>query len=285
MAQGTYKPTLKYHYTDSDYLNYEKIGNGTETLIFLHGFGASLHSWDDIKDLFPQEKYTLYLIDLKGFGYSSKPHDNQYQILDHSRILIKMLEDLSLSNVVFIGHSYGGAVTLLSVLELMKLGKDSIVKKLILIDAAAFPEKIPFFVQFLRNPFIRFFTLHVAPPKYRAVFTLEKLFYDKQKVDANKINRYAHFFKQKSFDYTIVQMAEQIIPDNYQDYVDSYKKISKPSLILWGKNDPIFPLHTAQKLQSLIRGSVLHVIDKCGHIPQEECPDQTYELILNFLND
>src|SRR5690242_2244194 len=64
-----------FHYSEVVTINYEKHGAGPRSLIFVHGFGASLETW---RDLVPylSSTYTLYLLDLKGFGLSSKPNDN-----------------------------------------------------------------------------------------------------------------------------------------------------------------------------------------------------------------
>lgn len=284
MTKEIYRPSLKFFYDSANYINYEKIGTGIDTLIFLHGFGASLHSWDDTRDLFDTKKYTLYLLDLKGFGYSSKPHDERYQITDQSKIITAFLNHLFIKNVTLIGHSYGGSVALVSLIDLMKVKKDSAIKNIILIDAPATPNKIPFFVHSLRNSFTNYLSLNIIGPTYRARFILNSLFYNKNKVTENKISRYAFFFKEKSFNYSITKMAEQIIPTNLNEYLKAYHEITKPCLIIWGGNDPIFPAQQAYELQTLIRSSSLKIIEHCGHIPQEEFPQKTFELIQDFLN-
>ena len=61
-------PQLRFEYAPGVSINYEKLGDGPASAIFLHGFGASLDSWNDIKPLLPREGFTHWFIDLKGFG-------------------------------------------------------------------------------------------------------------------------------------------------------------------------------------------------------------------------
>ncbi|MHB8931654.1 MAG: alpha/beta fold hydrolase, partial [Melioribacteraceae bacterium] len=110
---------LSYAYSNEIHINYEKLGYGDKKVVFLHGFGTSLHTWDDVKELFPVDEFTLYLIDLKGFGNSSKPEDDKYTIEDQAKIVKQFVEDINTDSLYLIGHSYGGAVALLTQISLL----------------------------------------------------------------------------------------------------------------------------------------------------------------------
>jgi len=60
-------------------------------------------------------------------------------------------------------------------------------------------------------------------------------------------------------------------------------KISAPTLILWGAQDELIPVAAGHKMNSLIKGSRLVVIEKCGHVPQEEMPAQVVTEITGFI--
>lgn len=71
----------KFYYSQNDYLNYLEIGKGPVHVLFLHGFGASLHTWSDILPYFEGDTFTVTLIDLKGFGLSSKAMDSDFSMV------------------------------------------------------------------------------------------------------------------------------------------------------------------------------------------------------------
>ena len=57
-----------------------------------------------------------------------------------------------------------------------------------------------------------------------------------------------------------------------------YKTICVPTLILWGRQDKIIPLEIGERLRQDIPNSRLEIIDKAGHIPQEEVPGTSYSV-------
>ena len=67
--KGTgFKPAGRFYYSEKDFLNYETAGGGPVPVIFLHGFGASLHVWDGVVRYMPKDRFTIYLLDLKILG-------------------------------------------------------------------------------------------------------------------------------------------------------------------------------------------------------------------------
>jgi pimeloyl-ACP methyl ester carboxylesterase len=57
-----------------------------------------------------------------------------------------------------------------------------------------------------------------------------------------------------------------------------------PVLLLWGADDPLFPLETARRAHRLIPGSGLAVIKGAGHTPQAERPDEFNQVVQRFLD-
>ena len=70
----------------------------------------------------------------------------------------------------------------------------------------------------------------------------------------------------------------------YTDEVQPlYTRISRPVLILWGREDTWIPLERGEVLHAMIPGSSLHVIPGAGHLVIEEQSDQLIEIIRPFL--
>jgi pimeloyl-ACP methyl ester carboxylesterase len=59
-------------------------------------------------------------------------------------------------------------------------------------------------------------------------------------------------------------------------------QITTPTLVLWGRSDPIYPASHGPRLAREIRGAGLEVLD-AGHSPQEECPREVSRIISEFL--
>ena len=65
---------------------------------------------------------------------------------------------------------------------------------------------------------------------------------------------------------------------------DDAEKISAPTLILWGKHDVLLPPADGELLNRVIPNSRLIVLQKSGHIPQIEQPDEFNQALHAFLS-
>lgn len=154
---------------------------------------------------------------------------------------------------------------------------------LILIDAAAYKTELPFFINNLRIPLLSNLLLAVTNTEFQARYTLEKIYYDKNKVTGEKVARYAYFMSLEGHDNAMIQTAKQIIPNDFQVYVNQYGALKIPVLILWGRQDTAIPLESGKKLSAQIPGASLSIIEKSGHNPQEEQPEKTADEINLFI--
>lgn len=66
---------------------------------------------------------------------------------------------------------------------------------------------------------------------------------------------------------------------------DELGKIHHPVLLVWGKNDVITPPEVAETFKEKLPNATLRWIDKCGHAPMMERPDQFVQILREFLYD
>ncbi|OIR03584.1 2-hydroxy-6-oxononadienedioate/2-hydroxy-6-oxononatrienedioate hydrolase [mine drainage metagenome] len=251
------------------------------TLALVHGFGTSLESWYDIYPVLAAE-FSVVRLDLKGSGFSAKPIDTRYSISDQAAILIKFLEQLRLKRVVLVGHSLGGAVSLLTYMGQLSEKSGPEIVALILIDSAGFSQKLPFFVSTLRNPITRLAS-HFLSPESRVKLVLEYEMAVKSQITPERVERYAHFLRLPGTEFALTQTAKYIVPENAEAIASRFSEITVPTLIIWGENDPVIPLESAYRFRTLIKNSKLVILPNTGHIPHEERPQRVLELIRNFI--
>ncbi len=276
-----YGPDQQYHYCGTEFLNYRSIGSGERTVVFLHGFGASSHCWDDIIPLIDTAGTRLILFDLIGAGFSSKPKEGDYTMRANAAVIASFIRENGLRDCVIAGHSFGGGVALHAALQLLDDAKHR-PAALMLLDAAAYPTAMPFFVAALRIPLLSDVLLALAPPRFQARYTLRRLYFDKAKVTPKKVGRYAFFMALKENAAALKETARQISPQDWQD-IGRYREIPFPVLVLWGRQDTILPVEIAQRLAADIPGSRLVVVEDSGHNVQEEQPDKVARSINGFI--
>ncbi len=78
----------------------------------------------------------------------------------------------------------------------------------------------------------------------------------------------------------IIALAKSAIRNNLGEELN---QIKQPTLLVWGNNDTITPPFVAREFNKLIPNSELHFIDKCGHAPMMEVPDEFNAILHKFL--
>ena len=272
-----YKASLTFKYDSKNFINYEKLGKGKTALVLLHGFGSSIRNWDDVVAKLAEKgvldkQFTIYALDLKGAGFSSKPRDDHYSIKDNAEIVTAFLHKLNIQHPVIVGHSLGGGTALYTTVH-MSPDSPHYPSRLILIDSACYPTEYPFFVKFLRIPIFNSLLLNGLPDKFRAEKTLERVVADKSIITPELIYRYSYAYKMKNYDYVLIQTAKQITPENIDRLISGYKNIKCPTTILWGKQDSVLLPSLGEALNKDIPNSELFIYDNYAHALPEEAPE------------
>ena len=219
--------------------------------------------------------FTVYYYDLIGYGQSDKsPGDVslgvQNQVLDH------LLGHWGLENPAIIGHDFGGTTVLRT--HLLN-GREF--SRIVLIDPVAVsPWGSPFFrhvrkheAAFAGVPDYIHEAIVRAYIKTAAFKPIEDSLLDQIVLPWIEPGGKAAFYRQ-------ISQANS----GYTDEVQSlYGQITKPVLILWGREDTWIPMEKGEALHNMIPGSVLHSIADAGHLVIEEKPDLLIEKILPFL--
>jgi pimeloyl-ACP methyl ester carboxylesterase len=261
-------------------INYYEAGQGPP-VILLHGFGACTYTWRFLAPVLAQD-HRVFAIDLKGFGLSDKPADGKYAVSDQADMVAAFIRRRDLSDLALVGHSMGGAVALMTYLKVRQEAPARI-KKLVLIDSAGYPQKMPWFIRFAQIPIINAIGGRLLPPRFVTYLVLRKCYYNKDKITEEQIDTYAYYGSLPGAREAVTATAQQIMPVDLDVLIAQYKTISVPVLIIWGAKDEVVPLSVGKKFKRDIPESRLVIIPKCGHIPPEEQPQATQQAIVSFL--
>ena len=258
----------------------EIYGSGNP-ILFIHGLGGSSYSWRDMKDPF-KENYQVILIDLLGEGKSPKPKNGNYSIIQQGELIYQFIVEKNLRNLTLVGNSYGGAVSLLLSMRLVK-ERPSRLSKLVLIDSGGYPDHLPDYLKLLQDPVLGWLAVHLIPPKLQIYIVLHKSYYDPCKITLKQVSTYAKPIKERGGRHALLELAKQAIPSDICGYIDNYPTIKVPTLILWGDDDQVLPELIGCRLKQAIPYSTMEMINKAGHIPQEEQPKQVICHLKKFL--
>ncbi len=261
-------------------LHQKQYGDG-DPILCVHGLGANIFTWRHFISPFSQRN-KLILVDLKGFGSSPKPRTPHYSIEEHADDIYRIILRDNLKDLTLIGNSLGGAISLLVALRLCEQEPRRL-SKLVLIDAGAYKEYLPGYLKLMRS-FLGALVVYLAPSKLAVKFVLGASYYDKNKITKEQIKVYADAIANMEDRYALLQTSRQCIPRNSDEIVAKLKMISVPTLILWGRQDAVIPLKVGELLDQDLPSSRLEIFEECGHIPQEEKPEETIASISRFMN-
>lgn len=262
---------LNYHYT-------EYPGEG-QVVFMLHGFGSSTYSWERTAPLLQQRGYRVYALDMKGFGWSDKPKGADYSALALVACVNDWMSAMGLKDVVFVGNSLGGAIAvLMSILHPDKVGS------MVLVDAAGYPMDFPLIVKVARIPTAGFFT-HLFFGRWLVKWNLKEVVFDNDSVTREQIDAYYDRLRTSNGLGAMVALCRSVDLSAFEKYEDRANELKVPILIIWGEEDKWVPLEIGHRYDKELPNSRLVVIPECGHIPQEEKPGVTADLIAGFIQE
>ena len=276
-----WNPTLELKLVgiDEGTISYAVTGKGPP-LLLLHGFGGEIWMWEkQVAAL--SKRYSLYIPDLLGYGYSDRPKVDYTPSLFLGMVR-QFMDRLGVSSASLIGNSMGGGIA-----WAFALTHPERVDKLVLIDSIP-PQVVPA----VRNRLLRWFLAirHVPLLAYLAIalrtrrmmrVALTQIVYNDRLITDMVVERQYRISRLAG---TARVMASTICyADEVARYADVLEALFKPTLIIWGEQDEVFPVAVGKQLHASIRDSELVVITGSGHMPMWEKPDETNRAILEFL--
>jgi pimeloyl-ACP methyl ester carboxylesterase len=244
-----------YQTINNQNIYYQKIGRGKD-LILLHGWGQDVSTWWGITDLL-KEDFTLWLLDLPGFGRSDLPK-KPFKVSDYSETVIKFIKQNKIKKPILLGHSHGGRTGL----KLAAMEPD-LIDKLILEDASGIKPKKGVFKSIV-YPIAKF--SHLIPNFFNLKEKLKQSFY--KSVEADYMNAGALKETLKAI------LEEDLTPD--------LSKIKSETILIWGEKDRSVSLKDGKKMYRMIENSRIEVLDDVGHFPHLENTERFVYWVRNF---
>jgi pimeloyl-ACP methyl ester carboxylesterase len=238
---------------------YTDRGTGP-VILCLHGWKDSLRTFDSLEPALLQ-KGRVIAVDLPGFGETGNPPE-AWQVGDYVQFVADFLKKLNVEADVLIGHSFGGRIIIKGVGE----GKMR-ARKIVLMAAAGITPEQTVYTRMTKLPLKMLGWILRVPPFNFFRNYMRRMFYTAIGSD---------YFNAGALQETFIK----IIAEDLSDYA---RKISAPTLLIWGKDDAATPVKLGEKLRDLIRNSRLEVFPNTGHFVHHEKATEVGDLIKRFL--
>ena len=267
--------------------HYRKYPGTGENIILIHGFASSTFTWEDmvleLRALYftkNEQPPTIWSIDLKGFGWSDKPENSRYDPFTLTDEVNQWMDKMGINNATIVGNSLGGAIAWILALD----HKDK-VHQLVLVDAGGYPvekQATGNLVRFANVPFKQI----GLETRFARAFVQKKLktaFYKPVKLTDNRVDAYYNRLRTKGGLDSLIACAKSIDLNKFSTYIKRICDVQQKTLIIWGHDDTWIPLKNGCRFKDEIDNSTIIVIPQCGHMPQEEQPEKTAEVLHQFL--
>lgn len=265
-------------------VHYKKMGQGQPVMILLHGFGASTFSWRDVMEPLAANG-TVIAYDRPAFGLTERPMlwdwsgDSPYSAASQVDLLIGLMDNLEIQQAILIGNSAGGSVAVQTALEHPKR-----VQALVLVDAAIYGSGTisPWMIPFIQTPQMD----HLGPLMARQIQKwgeefLNRAWHDPSKISAEVREGYRKPLKITHWDRALWQITRAYQPSDLQNRL---KDLNLPVFVITGDDDRIVPTDSSLRLAKEIPNAALNVIPSCGHVPQEEAPQEFLAAVLPWIS-
>lgn len=252
-------------------IHYHEQGEG-EVVIFLHGAGTGASGYSNFKGNYPafaQAGYRCIVPDLLGYGLSSKPDIEQYD-LDFFIAGVKGLVDaLGLKHITLLGNSLGGAVALG-----YALAHPQDVKRLILMAPGGVEDLDTYLAMpGIANMFKVYQSGKTGAAAMREVMTMQ--LFDPTLLTEDIINERAPIAE------TQTQAARSIL--KVPNMTERLHELRCPVFGFWGVNDQFNPVSGTTKLVENCPQARIIVLNQCGHWVQVEHREMFNRACIDFL--
>ena len=256
-------------------------GPDVETYVLLHGFGASSFTWHRWMPALDRRGHVL-AVDLLGFGDSPMPREGPYDPEGQARLVMSVVEALASPRVTLVGHSLGGSVAMLTALGLQASGHRP--HRLVMIAGAAYPQRLPPFIRCARYPRSVALALRMLGARFVVRQVMRPIVFDTTTVTEELVAGYAEPFRRPGAVHAMLAAARRIVPPDIGAITRRYPTLQVPTLLLWGRHDRVVPPRVGAQLGRALPNARLHLLERCGHVPQEERPEASLRLLESFLD-
>ena len=289
--------------THSEFLDIGRLrvhhtyGGHGSPVVFVHGLGSSGYlEWRFNLDGVAA-RHRVFAPDLPGYGRTDKPRA-RYTIPYFAKFVERYMEDRRIPSAVLVGASLGGRVALE-----VALSRPSLVRKLVLVNTLGLGRPKVRFAQAVYGlvtiprvgeaamRFARDALRWASPGMVRrfaaryagASADLEQSIDDKYLEDLREMYD-ADGFRAAYLSTVRSLVNPRALLGGHHDVSERLNELRIPVQLIWGADDPLFPVAHAERAQSLIGRSKLAVIEGAGHSPQAERPEEFNRVLHTFLD-
>lgn len=250
--------------------NYHYAGSAAEhPLLLLHGTSTSGDSFRELMYGLA-DQYFLVAPDIPGFGFSD---NTDPYTLDHLiEWLASFIDQLQLESLTMVGHSFGGVLA-----SAYSLSYPEDVSKLVLLSPALLVgQKIP---PIAKSPGTarRVAGAGIALSRMLMERLIRIQFHEPERMEEGVWDRRRADYSRARASAAAVSTVATV------DLTPRLANIDQPTLVIWGRDDPILAASQAARLEYYMKNIRIQMLDSCGHVPMIEQSEEVIRISRDFI--
>jgi len=239
-----------------------EIDKEKSTILLMHGSGLSHIVWSFHEQFYSTQGFNVLSVDLPGHGNSEGP--SLQSIEEISDWIKSLMTKLNIEKIIIIGHSQGALVGIDFAARYPKL-----ILSLVLVAGT------------YKMPVNQDLINYAEAGDEKAILLMMKWGYEGSKafIGGNPVKKIIN----SSREIREILAVDLNACNNYKDGKESLKKISCPTLCIFGDLDKMVPLEVGNKMASMINKSETKIINNCGHMIIFEKAFEMRKLVKEFL--
>lgn len=257
--------------------NVNERGQGTQPLLFAHGFGCDQHMWRFVAPAF-EDDYRVVLFDFVGSGRSDLRHydTKRYSSLDgYAQDVLEIVEALDLRDVIFVGHSVSAMIGALAV----KAAPERFAEMIMVCPSPRYVDEQPDYIGgFTRDDIAGLLDLmernHIGWAEFLAPVVM-----------GNPGRPELTDELEESFCSTDPKIARRFAEATfYADNREDLDDVRVPTLVLQCREDAIAPPQVGEYVHARLPHSTYHLLAATGHCPHLSHPRPTMAAMREYLS-
>ena len=285
-------------------------------VVLCHGFPELAYSWRYQIPAIAAAGFRAIAPDQRGYGLTDRPEAvEEYRMAQLHGDLVGMLDALGIEKAIFVGHDWGGMVVWqlplfhpdrvagvigvntpflprppMDPIEIMRatMGDDMYIvffQKYGVADAALAKDVKRSFDFFMRKNVLSFEEFEKLPDEAKRFELLKAIeapeFPGEPLLSDEELAPFVEAFKKTGFTGGINWYRN--FTRNWQDSAGVVEKVNVPGLMISAADDVVLPPRLADGMENFVPDLEKHVIPACGHWTQQEKPEETNRIIVDWL--
>lgn len=253
--------------------HYVRMGSGPPVVLIPPG-GMPMVAWRYQLPALAHD-HSVYVVELPGQGYTAVKDDNFSWDLDGmTRALASFLDVMGIQRTALVGNSWSGGWALAFAQRHPRR-----VSKLALLGSSGLQHPLSWTWRPLTYPVVGRILAKAYATKAAVRYGLEAFFYHHDVVTdqlarevwapMTREDNWRAWYRLTGMDWS---RTEQALP-----------RTRTPALVIWGRQDEVLPATHARQFGKLLPNARVHLLDRCGHVVEMDCPVRVNDLLREFL--